>query len=220
MTARIFSPILIILVIALVIKLSLLFSRINEQTSLSHEASSSSVLISDAYASNSEDTGHKEKDAKAQDAKPEEEKPRVNVNLNDMPNLTKSEVDLLKELAKRRDKIEHDKKSITVREQVLKATESKIDKKMADMKSLQLNIEKLMKEYDIKEQGKISSLVKIYETMKPKDAAKIFNELEMPILLKVVSNMKEVKVAPIIAAMTPTKARDISVELAKQKGIQ
>ena len=62
-------------------------------------------------------------------------------------------------------------------------------------------------------------LVTIYETMKPKDAAKIFNELEMPVLLKVVSNMKEVKVAPVIASMDPAKARELSIELSRQKPI-
>lgn len=42
----------------------------------------------------------------------------------------------------------------------------------------------------------------------------------MSVLLKVVSNMKEVKVAPVIASMDPVKARDLSIELAKQKPIE
>ena len=88
------------------------------------------------------------------------------------------------------------------------------------METYTRNIEELMKQYSQKENSKILSLVKIYETMKPKDAAKIFNELEMPVLLKVVSNMKEVKVAPVIASMDPVKARDLSIELAKQKPIE
>ena len=91
---------------------------------------------------------------------------------------------------------------------------------MSELKGLQSQLEELMKQYDQKENSKILSLVKIYETMKPKDAAKIFNELEMPVLIKVVSNMKEVKVAPIIAGMEPTKARDLSIELAKQDPLE
>ena len=129
-------------------------------------------------------------------------------------------MDLLKELSKRRDTLDKEKKDINVREQVLKATENKIDQKVGELKNLQSQLEVLMKQYDQKENSKILSLVKIYETMKPKDAAKIFNELEMPVLLKVVSNMKEVKVAPVIASMDPVKARDLSIELAKQKPIE
>lgn len=134
-------------------------------------------------------------------------------------NLSRSEINLLKELSKRRQKLDDDRKELTSREQVLKATEDKIDQKVAEMKKLQDNLEALMKQYDQKEHSKIMSLVKIYETMKPKDAANIFNELEMPILLRVISNMKEVKVAPIIASMNPDKARQLSIELAKQKPI-
>ena len=55
--------------------------------------------------------------------------------------------------------------------------------------------------------------------MKPRDAAKIFDELEMPVLLQVVSNMKEIKVAPVIASMNPARARDLSIELARSKTI-
>ena len=86
-----------------------------------------------------------------------------------------------------------------------------------DLKLLQSQLEDLMKQYDQKENSKILSLVKIYETMKPKDAAKIFNELEMPVLLKVVSNMKEIRVAPVIAIMDTVKARELSIELSRQK---
>ena len=131
--------------------------------------------------------------------------------------MTRSEMELLKELAKRREKLEKDKKDLSVREQVLKATENKIDQKVIDLKSLQSQLEDLMKQYEQKENSKILSLVKIYETMKPKDAAKIFNELEMPVLLKVVSNMKEVRVAPVIASMDTVKARELSIELSRQK---
>ena len=53
-------------------------------------------------------------------------------------------------------------------------------------------------------------LVKLYEAMKPRDAATIFNELEMPVLLQVVDRMKEAKAAPVLAAMQPDKARDVT----------
>jgi flagellar motility protein MotE (MotC chaperone) len=120
-------------------------------------------------------------------------------------------------LSKRRESIEKEKKELDVREQVIKETESKLDQKVIQLQKLQAQVEDLMKQYDKKEHNKILSLVKIYENMRPKDAANIFNELEMRVLLKVISNMKEVKVAPIIASMNPVKAREVSMELAKQK---
>jgi flagellar motility protein MotE (MotC chaperone) len=59
--------------------------------------------------------------------------------------------------------------------------------------------------------------VKIYETMKPKDAAPIFEQLEMAILLDVIERMKEAKVAPIIAAMDPQKAKSLTTDLVKRR---
>lgn len=229
MRASLFSPILILLIITLFAKASVLFGRIQEQTTNSSDTSTASVLVDTAYAKSSEEPAkaqsgeHKSAKKKGNDAA-EPHKPGATVS-KEAPkntvinNLTRSEIELLKELSKRREKLEGERKDLTTREQVLKATENKIDQKVVELKSLQTQLEELMKQYDKKEQGKILSLVKIYETMKPKEAAKIFNELEMPVLLKVVSNMKEVKVAPIIAGMDPAKARDLSIELAKQKTI-
>ena len=60
-------------------------------------------------------------------------------------------------------------------------------------------------------------LVKLYEAMKPRDAATIFNDLDMPVLLQVVDRMKEAKAAPVLAAMQPDKARDLTARLAQMR---
>ena len=48
--------------------------------------------------------------------------------------------------------------------------------------------------------------------MKPRDAAAIFNDLDMPVLLQVLDRMKEAKAAPILAAMQPDRAREATTE--------
>jgi flagellar motility protein MotE (MotC chaperone) len=53
--------------------------------------------------------------------------------------------------------------------------------------------------------------------MKPRDAATIMNELDLPVLLEVVDRMKEAKAAPILAAMQPDRARQVTAELARQR---
>src|SRR3546814_4430099 len=59
-------------------------------------------------------------------------------------------------------------------------------------------------------EGQMQSLVKIYESMKPKDAARIFEELDMEVLLEVVERMKERKTAPILAEMNPERAKTVT----------
>lgn len=67
------------------------------------------------------------------------------------------------------------------------------------------------------EEDRITSLVKIYEGMKPKEAATIFNTLDMDVLLSVISRMSERKSSPVLAAMAPDKARLVTIRLAAQR---
>ena len=55
--------------------------------------------------------------------------------------------------------------------------------------------------------------------MKPKDAARIFEDLELDTLLEVSERMKERKLAGIIAKMSPQKAREITVELRRLRNL-
>jgi flagellar motility protein MotE (MotC chaperone) len=50
--------------------------------------------------------------------------------------------------------------------------------------------------------------------MKPKEAARIFDTLDMDILLSVVEQMRGRKMAPILANMNPEVAQRLTVELA------
>lgn len=127
--------------------------------------------------------------------------------------LTQSEIDLLQKLAERRVEIDARAKELETREAMLAAAESRIDTKIQEFKALQATIESLVKTYDEQQSAKLMSLVKIYENMKPKDAALIFEELDMDTLLQVAEKMKERSLSPIMAKMNPQRAREVTVEL-------
>jgi flagellar motility protein MotE (MotC chaperone) len=127
--------------------------------------------------------------------------------------LTQSEIDLLQKLAERRVKIDERAKELKTREALLAAAEARIENKIQDFKALQATIESLIVTYDEQQDAKLMSLVKIYENMKPKDAARIFEELEMEVLLEVAERMKERSLAPIMAKMNPQRAREVTIEL-------
>ncbi len=130
---------------------------------------------------------------------------------------SKIERELLESLSKRREELQAWSESISMRENILNATEMKINKKISDLKILEKRVSELLAQYNDKEDAKIRSLVKIYESMKPKDAANIFNELEMDILLSVVDAMSERRAAPILAKLNPEKARMVTEALAKER---
>lgn len=131
--------------------------------------------------------------------------------------VSEMERNILENLAKRREELEKWSASISMKENILNATEKKINRKMDELKSLQQEVATLLAEYNGKESQKVKRLVRIYENMKAKDAARIFEEMDLAILLEVVGNMKEAKAAPILAKMEPLKAKEITIRLAKQR---
>lgn len=133
--------------------------------------------------------------------------------------LTDTEIELLQRLGERRAEIERDAAAVEERRLLLEAAESRVDQKLDELKGLQAMIQDLLERYDEKEEEQLQSLVKIYESMKPKDAARIFEELDMPVLLEVIGRMKERKTAPVLAMMDPEKAKAVTLELATRQSL-
>jgi flagellar motility protein MotE (MotC chaperone) len=133
--------------------------------------------------------------------------------------VTDSELDVLQKLADRRTELDRRSRILDTREKLLQATENRIESKIIDLKEIQDTISKLLKKHDKEKEAKMRSVVKIYEKMKPKNAAKIFEELELPILLDVVERMREAKTAAIISKMTPRKAKTVTSALAHRRAL-
>lgn len=138
----------------------------------------------------------------------------------DRQQFTQIELDLLQSLSERREALDTREKEVELKEKLLQATEIRINDKISEIKSLQKKVEELLAKYEGHEDEQIASLVKIYENMKPKDAAQIFNEMDMDILLEVIAKMSERKVAPILAGMSPTKATQVTAELAEMRKLK
>jgi flagellar motility protein MotE (MotC chaperone) len=128
-----------------------------------------------------------------------------------------SEVEILQDLAKRRDELDKREQQIGQREALLKAAGVEVDRKIAELNKLRSELEDLLNKQKTAEDERINSLVKIYENMKPKDAANIFNTLDMEVLLPVIAKISERKASPILAAMDPDKAREVTIKLAEQR---
>ena len=133
---------------------------------------------------------------------------------------TDVELDILQNLSKRRAELDAREEELALKETILAATEDRINDKVRDMKKLKEDVDKVLLLYNEKQESEIKGLVKIYEAMKPIDAAMIFNEMEMPILLEVIDKMSERKVAPILAGMSPKRARDVTQELAEMRKVR
>ncbi len=136
---------------------------------------------------------------------------------NEAPTFSQTDLDVLQRLSERRTALDAREQDLVTRENLVKAAEQRIDKKIAEMKALQTSVEGMLKTIDTQDDAKVQSLVKIYQAMKPKDAAKIFEQLDLPILLSVIERMKEGNVAPIMAAMDPMKAKMVTDGMALRR---
>lgn len=125
-------------------------------------------------------------------------------------------MEMFADLAKRRKDLDAKDQELAMREALLKAAQAELEQKTKELTTIKGDIEALLAKQNAQEEGRIASLVKIYEGMKAKDAARIFDSLEMDVLLQVVTKMSERKTAPIIAAMDPQKARNLTIMLAEQ----
>src|SRR5215470_17312622 len=87
--------------------------------------------------------------------------------------LTKSEIDVLRQLAKRRDELDARAKALDDREALLKATEAKIAQQAKQMQQLKAEYEQMKTARDDAAEANLRRLVTVYESMKPEEAARI-----------------------------------------------
>jgi flagellar motility protein MotE (MotC chaperone) len=178
-------------------------------------------VASEAQAEEHSAAAAKPKEAKSAEPKVVEAKPPADAKPRTPPResgvFSQQEADLLQALSERRAELDRRADEMQQREVLLKATEQRINDKIAQLQSMERSISATVKKKEEEDDNKYKNLVKIYETMKPKEAARIFEQLDQPVLLGVVERMKEAKVAPIIASMDPAKAKALTLALAERK---
>ena len=125
--------------------------------------------------------------------------------------------EVFEDMANRRKKLDRREKELMTREALIRAAEQELDRKYQELTTLRHEIEGLLERQSEEEVARIQSLVKIYETMKPKEAARIFDTLDLDVLVTVMSRMSERRLSPILANMNPERARTITIMLAEEK---
>ena len=139
--------------------------------------------------------------------------------ISELASLTPGELRLLYDLSSRREVIESKEREISEREALLRAAEQQLLVKQQQLERIREDIRGLVQEYDQEEDQDQQRLRNIYSAMKPKSAAAIFNDLELETLVGVLRGMSARKVAPIIAAMDPERARVLTRELAERRDL-
>jgi flagellar motility protein MotE (MotC chaperone) len=158
---------------------------------------------------------------------PKEEKPKpeapdtkpdgvvIHPEENQQP-VSPSERAILERLQSRRQEIEARQREIDIRESLLKEAEKRIQTKVDEMKAFEAKAASEKEQKADAENARFKGIVTMYESMKPKDAAKVFDRLEMPVLLQIASQIAPRKMSDIMGLMQPDAAERLTVELARR----
>lgn len=138
----------------------------------------------------------------------------------DFMNLTSSDIKVLESLFKYREKLEQKAGEVLKREDQLTIVEERMQQQLTELKRLQAELKKLIDIHDEQEEKKLLMLVKIYENMKPDQAAQIFGSLQEERVLAILQRMKEAKSAAILANMQPSQASYLTDKLMGQKELK
>jgi flagellar motility protein MotE (MotC chaperone) len=128
--------------------------------------------------------------------------------------VTEYDIRVLQDLVRRREILERRERAIALREGLLKAAEKRVEQKISQLRQIQIAIKADLETSQKRRTARFNKLIKIYSNMKPKDAARVFDEMPLPILLDLVGGMKEGNSAPILAKMNSAKARQVTTGLA------
>jgi flagellar motility protein MotE (MotC chaperone) len=170
----------------------------------------------DAKDAKKEGEGKDSKEAKAPPPPPKVNGLKVNLE----PVAPRGERAILERLSDRRQQLDARDEELAMRENLLKAAEKRVEAKVAELKALEAKVKTALNQRDETEAKRFKGIVAMYENMKPKDAARIFDRLDMKILVDVSTQMKPATMSAILAQMSPEAAERLTVELAQRASTQ
>ena len=134
------------------------------------------------------------------------------------PSVPPAERAILERLQARRQELEARAREIDIRESLLKAAEKRIESKVEEMKSVESRLSTANGQKGEADSARLKNIVTMYEGMKPKDAAKVFDRLEMSVLLDISTQIAPRKMSDILGLMAPEAAERLTVEMARRAG--
>jgi flagellar motility protein MotE (MotC chaperone) len=129
-----------------------------------------------------------------------------------------SERAILERLQARRQELEQRAREIEIRESLLKSAEKRIEGRVEEAKATEAKISTATGQKAEQDAARFKGIITMYEGMKPKDAAKVFDRLEMSVLYDIASQIAPRKMSDILGLMQPEAAERLTVELARRAG--
>ncbi len=137
-------------------------------------------------------------------------------SLADQAGLSQSEVDVLQALQARRQQLDQRSTAMDTQDAMMSAAQQRLDQRITELRRLETTVGQLLGQLDQAQEQRLNSLVDVYQRMRAKDAATVFNGLNDTVLVQVASRMRQENLAEIMGHMTPGRAQALTQMLAEQ----
>jgi flagellar motility protein MotE (MotC chaperone) len=134
----------------------------------------------------------------------------------EMAGLSQAEVQVLQALGARREALDQRASSIETEDALMTAAQQRLDERLAELRRLETTVQELLGQLDEAQEARLASLVDVYQRMRAKDAATVFDGLEDDVLVQVASRMRQTNLAEVMGRMDPVRARRLTQMLAER----
>ncbi|MCC7267236.1 MAG: hypothetical protein IT546_07830 [Caulobacteraceae bacterium] len=130
--------------------------------------------------------------------------------------LSPAELRILQNLGERRGQLDQREQDLSTQIALLAAAETKLDAKLKAMNAVKDEVQNLLKAGDAKQEAEVARMTKVFESMKPKNAAERLVVLDDAVRLPIAAKMKERSLSAILAQMPPDEAKRLTESLARR----
>jgi len=124
--------------------------------------------------------------------------------------------EIIDSLKARERALERREQSMAARETDLRQVEADLQARLKDLQVERIKLEDLLEKADVAKDARIRAIVKMVESMRSGDAAKIIEELDNELAVSVLSRMNKTKAGKLLAAMEPRRAAFLAELLANK----
>ena len=136
--------------------------------------------------------------------------------LAEMAGLSAAEVQVLQALSARRQALDQRADEVETQDALVLAAERRLDERLTELRQLESTVNDLLGRLDEAQEQRLAGLVDVYQRMRAKDAAEVFDGLDDGVLVQVASRMRQANLAEVMGRMNPDRARRLTQMLAER----
>ncbi len=140
--------------------------------------------------------------------------PGINSGGDGNRQVDRAETDLARDILARRSDIDGEQKGLEDQKRILDAAKAALDEKMRDLDNSMAALAERQAAHKETMAAETERLVKIYEEMPPKEAAAIFNIMDIHVLVSLASKMSPRKISAVMGYMVPERVNLVSQYMA------